>query len=87
MSDDFVTVEGRVSPIREGSIGFARPLEPVKWIPRSLLHHEDHARVSGMMDGEIARLRIRKWKADELGLTGEPDAHTEDLFKDGEPDF
>ena len=86
MSDDFVTVEGRVEIIRPDAISFARPLEAANWIPTSLLHFEDRQRLDDLMHGQVARLRIRRWKADQLGYSGTRDEATEDLFN-GRPNL
>lgn len=76
----FATIEGRVIAFSKDAVSFARPLEAAHWIPRSLIHPEDRDGLFKLMAGEVARLRIRAWKAHELGWIGEKDDKTQDLF-------
>lgn len=81
MADDFARVEGRILAVTPDAIQFARALEAPNWIPRSLLHFEDRAKIGDLvLVGDEARIRIRKWKADQLGYTGDRDGQTDDLF-------
>lgn len=90
--DDYVKVAGKVRHVRPASVLFS-PGETVgaAWIPRSCIHGADDLALTDRT-GEINRagnrgtpmtLRIRRWKAEETGMAGARDGHTEDLFAEG----
>lgn len=84
-SDDYVTVTATIRAVRPRSIGFDRPGgapgdEPF-WMPRSLLHAaSDTAVASFGAPGETLTLKVRRWKADELGLIEAKDPGQLDLL-------
>lgn len=73
MSDDYVRVPGTVKQVRAGAVLFAvgDGVPRAAWVPRSLIHGADDQALDQltMVDAKMA-LRIREWKADELGWTG-----------------
>jgi hypothetical protein len=84
MTDDYVTVTTVLRAVRDLSIYVdrrvgGRPGDEV-CIPRSLLFGGDDLRVAERGIGCEVKLRIRRWKADELGLLEDRHAGQGRLF-------
>lgn len=73
--DDYVTVTTVLRRVREMSIFVDRNLEDSEQvsIPRSLLFGADDLDVERRAIGTEVRIRVRRWKADELGLVPDRD--------------
>lgn len=84
--DDYVEVTVTIEDVRKASVfvtaGESRTGQP-RNIPRALLHAADDQSLDKRFAGDRCRLRIRRWKADELGLGGVRDDQTKDLFEGG----
>lgn len=82
--DEYVRVRGWIQAVREKSVLFAvgESVRRAGWIPRSCIHGADDLQLDGKMVGDAMTLRIREWKADELGFTStrNDDAADRDLF-------
>lgn len=68
MSDAYRMVEATVKSVTKGAFT-VETVDGHKWIPRSLIHAADDARVEVAV-GTKFTFRLRAWKAEELGLTG-----------------
>lgn len=90
-SDDYVKVKGKARHVRDGSVLFSvgDSVSRGAWIPRSLIHGADDLVLrdrreqinrTGAQVGTPMVLRIRSWKAEEVGFTGDADDQTADLF-------
>jgi len=90
-SDDYVKVQGKARHVRDNSVLFSvgDGVSRGAWIPRSLLHGADDLQLrdrahqinrTGTNVGTPMVLRIRRWKAEEVGFTGDADDQTADLF-------
>jgi hypothetical protein len=84
--DDYVEVTVTIEDVRKASVfvtpGASRTGQPLN-IPRALLHGADDLALDKKFAGDRCRLRIRSWKASELGLVGDRDDQTLDLFEGG----
>lgn len=93
MSDprDYVKVQGKARHVRDGSVLFSvgDSVSRGAWIPRSVIHGADDLALRDRRDqinrtganvGTPMMLRIRRWKAEEVGFAGETDDQTTDLF-------
>lgn len=89
-SDDYVKVEGKVRHVRDAAVLFT-PGEKVcgAWLPRGVIHGADDIALrertaeinrNANRGGTPMTLRVRRWKAEEVGFTGERDRQTDDLF-------
>ena len=83
-SDDYVTITATIRSVRERSIYVDRrsgsPIDEV-CIPRSLLHAASDTAVERFATpGEMLTLKVRRWKADELGLIEAKDERQLDLL-------
>ncbi|MCB1502409.1 MAG: hypothetical protein KDK07_21945 [Bauldia sp.] len=75
-TDDYVTVTTVLRMVRDAAILVDRGRNDRErvWIPRSVLFGPDDRRIeSQAIDAEF-KVRVRRWKADELGLV--PDKNT-----------
>ena len=74
--DDYVTVTTTLRQVRDRSIWIDRGRDDRErvWIPRSVLFGADDLRLEEQAIGVEFRIRVRRWKADELGLI--PDKNT-----------
>lgn len=90
-ADDYVKVQGRARHVRDAAVLFAvgESVPRAAWIPRSVLHGADdltlsrlagQINASGRTGGTAMTLRIRRWKAEEVGFITGHDQETEDLF-------
>lgn len=81
-SDDYVTVTTVLRAVRDRSIYVDRRLgDPdTVCIPRSLLFGGDDQKLAESGIGSEVRMRVRRWKADELGLLEDRDAGQGRLF-------
>jgi hypothetical protein len=71
MSDDYRTVTCILRQVRDNSIMVETPTRPGwKSIPRTLLHYTDDRLVEVAEVGKDITIRVREWKAEELGLAG-----------------
>lgn len=88
VSDDYVRVLGKIEAVRKGAVMFSvgKSVPRAAWIPRSLIHGADDLTLDGRMVGEECALRIREWKADEVGFNSQRDdaAADGDLFRSGD---
>lgn len=86
MSDEYVRIRGKIEAIRKGAFMFSvgRSVPRAAWIPRSLIHAADDLALDGQMVGAEITVRMREWKADECGFTGDhdPNGADRDLFGD-----
>lgn len=92
--DDYLKVQGKARFIRDGAVLFSigESVSRAAWIPRSLVHGADDLTLKSMA-GQVNRtsidvgtpmaLRIRRWKAEQIGFAGGPDQDTTDLFDGG----
>lgn len=84
MSDEYVRIRGKVQAVRKGALMFSvgQSVPRAGWIPRSLIHAADDLTLDGLMVGAEITLRVREWKADELGFTSDrdPNGAARDLF-------
>lgn len=97
--DEYLRIPGRAQYVRPHAVlfGVGDGVPRSAWIPRSVIHGADDIKLRDETDrinamrgqGGIAMtLRIRRWKAEEVGFDGEQDDRTSDLFsQDGEIDF
>lgn len=68
-SDDYRIVEIVLRGVRPQSIFVDRPNRQGEVsIPRSLLHAADDTQLDGRFAGEKITVRLRAWKAEELGF-------------------
>jgi hypothetical protein len=81
----YVSLTGRIAKLREKSIlfvvGEAAPREG--WVPLAHVHPDDLHAVADSRASRDIELRIKKWKARELGFVAERDdaAAVKDLFE------
>lgn len=82
MSDDYVTVTTVLRTVRDKSIYVDRRLGDPETvcIPRSLLFGGDDLKVAEGGIGCEVTFRVRRWKADELGLLEDRNPRQRDLF-------
>jgi len=90
-SDDYVKVQGKARHVSDNAVLFSvgDSVSRGAWIPRSLVHgaddlvlrdRRDQINRTGANVGTPLVLRIRRWKAEEVGFTGDADDQTADLF-------
>ena len=75
-TDDYVTVTTVLRMVRDAAILVDRGRNDRErvWIPRSVLFGPDDRRIeSQAIDAEF-KVRVRRWKADELGLVPDKNA-------------
>lgn len=69
--DDYVTLEARIVRVKDGAVLLGVEVdgdEVTGWVPRSLLHGADDRLLSAAdEDGETRQVRVREWKARQLG--------------------
>lgn len=70
-TDEYRLVTVTVCRISDGAIliDVLARAHPV-WVPRSLLHAADDLALDGARPGEDRTIRLRAWKAEEIGLAG-----------------
>lgn len=89
--DDYVKVQGRARHVRDAAVLFSvgDSVPRAAWIPRSVLHGADDLTLTkqapqinagGRTGGMAMTLRIRRWKAEEVGFVTSHDQETQDLF-------
>jgi hypothetical protein len=71
MSDNYRTVTCVLRQVRDNSIMVDHPrIQGWVSVPRSLLHYTDDRLVEVAEVGKDITIRVREWKAEELGLAG-----------------
>ena len=81
--DDYVTVSTVLRSVGPRSIFVDRRSGAAfhhVCIPRSLLHGADDLALDRMFVGEEVKLRIRRWKAEQLGLLEDRPPGQKELF-------
>lgn len=89
--DEYLRIPGRALYVRDHAVLFAvgDGVGRAAWIPRTLVHGaddillRDKTKAINLSRHTEMTLRIRRWKAEEVGFTGEPDQLTGDLFEGG----
>lgn len=69
--DDYRLVTVKVRTVRPQSIFVDKPASRGSGevsVPRSLIHAADDTKLDGLFAGEEITLRLREWKAEELGF-------------------
>lgn len=82
-SDDYVTVTTVLRHVREKSIYVdRRPGQPddTACIPRSLIHGGNDLKLEDRQSGDEITIKVRRWKADELGLLETKSPKQRELF-------